>query len=114
MWAETLGSGETLDLPRHLQRPDRLRRFEKYIAEAKALSDEECPHKIKVPRRKKDAAFEKEVDKIIQKRDQASSVLDIDPSLVIARSVAESIAAGEVSPSDVLLPWQREQLQIEG
>jgi ribonuclease D len=114
VWAETLGSGETLDLPRHLQRPDRLRRFEKYIAEAKALSDEECPHKIKVPRRKKDAAFEKEVDKIIQKRDQASSALDIDPSLVIARSVAESIAAGEVSPSDVLLPWQREQLQIEG
>lgn len=111
-WAEWLATNESFDLPRHLQRPERLRRYQKAIAAAAALSEEELPDKVKVLRRKKDAAFDRAVDEIIQKRDAAASALEIDPSLLIARSVAESLAAGELQPSDCLLPWQREQLQL--
>jgi ribonuclease D len=111
-WADQLAQDQTIDLPRHLQRPERLRRYEKAIASATVLADDELPEKIRPPRRKKDAAFERAVDAIIQKRDVAASALDIDPSLLIARSVAESIAAGEIEIPDCLLPWQIEQLQL--
>ena len=76
------------------------------------LADSELPQKIKMLRRKKDAAFDRAVDQIIQKRDKAARDLDLDPSLLIARSVAESIAAGELQATDCLLPWQIEQLQL--
>lgn len=111
-WADQLSQDQTIALPRHLQRPERLRRYEKAIAAAAALADDDLPEKIRPPRRKKDAAFERAVDAIIQKRDVAASALDIDPSLLIARSVAESIAAGETEIPDCLLPWQIEQLQL--
>lgn len=111
-WAEWMAADEAFDLPRHLQRPERLRRYQKAIAAAAALTDDELPEKIRAPRRKKDAAFDRAVDAIIQKRDAAAATLDIDPSLLIARSVAESIAAGELLADDCLLPWQREQLQL--
>lgn len=111
-WADLLAQDMTISLPRHLQRPERLRRYEKALASAAALSDEELPEKIKAPRRKKDSAFEKAVDAIIQKRDAAATALNIDPSLLIARSVAESLAAGEMQPADCLLPWQIEQLNL--
>lgn len=111
-WADQLSQDQTIALPRHLQRPERLRRYEKAIAAAAALADDDLPEKIRPPRRKKDAAFERAVDAIIQKRDVAASALNIDPSLLIARSVAESIAAGETEIPDCLLPWQIEQLQL--
>ena len=111
-WADLLSQDMIISLPRHLQRPERLRRYERAIAEAAALDEEELPQKIKAPRRKKDSAFEKAVEAIIQKRDVAATALNIDPSLLIARSVAESIAAGEVELTDCLLPWQVEQLKL--
>lgn len=111
-WADQLSQDHSIALPRHLQRPERLRRYEKAIASAAALADDDLPEKIRPPRRKKDAAFERAVDAIIQKRDAAAAALDIDPSLLIARSVAESIAAGEIEIPDCLLPWQIEQLQL--
>jgi ribonuclease D len=111
-WADQLSQDQTIALPRHLQRPERLRRYEKAIAAAAALTDDDLPEKIRPPRRKKDAAFERAVDAIILKRDTAATALDIDPSLLIARSVAESIAAGETEIPDCLLPWQIEQLQL--
>jgi len=111
-WADLLAQDQTISLPRHLQRPERQRRYEKAIAEASSLSEEDLPQKIRAPRRKKDAAFEKAVDTIIQKRDSAAQALNIDPSLLIARSVAESLAAGEVQPADCLMPWQIEQLKL--
>jgi ribonuclease D len=111
-WADQLSQDQTIALPRHLQRPERLRRYEKAIAAAAALTDDDLPEKIRPPRRKKDAAFERAVDAMILKRDTAATALDIDPSLLIARSVAESIAAGETEIPDCLLPWQIEQLQL--
>lgn len=111
-WAEGLAAGQKVQLPRHLQRPDRLRRYEGFVNPVAGLADSELPQKIKMLRRKKDAAFDRAVDQIIQKRDKAARDLDLDPSLLIARSVAESIAAGELQATDCLLPWQIEQLQL--
>ncbi len=111
-WSDQLSQDQPIALPRHLQRPERLRRYDKAVASAAALAEEELPEKIRAPRRKKDSAFERAVEAIIQKRDAAASSLDIDPSLLIARSVAESIAAGEVEVPDCLLPWQIEQLRL--
>lgn len=111
-WADQLTQGKLLELPRHLQRPERMKRYEQAIARAEALPEDELPEKIRAPRRKKDAAFDRAVDAIIEKRDIASRQLNLDPSLLIARDVAESIAAKEVEPQDCLLPWQLEQLQL--
>lgn len=111
-WADQLSQQQEIHLPRHLQRPERLRRYEKAIASAASLSDDELPTKIKAPRRRKDAAFDRAVDAIIQKRDLAAQALNLDPSLLIARNIAESIAAKEIEAHECLLPWQLEQLQL--
>lgn len=111
-WADQMSQGQKIALPPHLQRTERLRRFQQSIEYAETLTEDELPEKIKIPRRKKDAAFDKAVDALIEKRDIASRQLNLDPSLLIARDVAESIAAKEVEPQDCLLPWQLEQLQL--
>lgn len=111
-WAEKMALDQVVELPRHLQRPERLRRYQSAIDRVASMKEEEWPEKIKSPRRKKDSAFEKAVEAIIQKRDSAAHTLEIDPSLLIARNVAESIAAREITPEDCLLPWQLEQLQL--
>lgn len=111
-WAETMSQGNEIALPKHLLRPERLKRFEKAVHPVRELTEEQWPGKAKVLRRKKDAAFDRAVDMIIKKRDAAATALDIDPSLLIARSVAESLAAGEIAAEDCLLPWQIEQLQL--
>jgi ribonuclease D len=111
-WAEKMGQGSVIELPRHLQRPERLRRYHTAIDRVAQMTEDQWPEKIKSPRRKKDAAFERAVEAIIQKRDVAARALDLDPSLLIARNVAESIAAKEILPEACLLPWQLEQLQL--
>ncbi|MEN9991888.1 MAG: hypothetical protein RLZZ224_1590 [Verrucomicrobiota bacterium] len=111
-WAEKMAQDQEVDLPRHLQRPERLRRFHQAMDRVIHMSEDQWPMKIRLPRRKKDSAFERAVDAMIQKRDRAAKLLDLDPSLLIARNVAESIAAQEITPEECLLPWQLEQLQL--
>ena len=57
-WADQMSQGQKISLPHHLQRAERLRRFQQSIERAESLTEEELPEKIKVPRRKKDAAFD--------------------------------------------------------
>jgi ribonuclease D len=112
VWAETLANDEEVDLPKHHQRSNRLKRYYEAVARARALSDEECPEKTKIKRRRKDTAFEKIVDNFMDRRNKAAALLDIDPSLIISRSVAELIASNEVTVDESLLPWQKEQLGL--
>lgn len=52
-WADQLSQDHSIALPRHLQRPERLRRYEKAIASAAALADDDLPEKSVRPAAKK-------------------------------------------------------------
>jgi ribonuclease D len=105
-WAETMAGGNPAPIPRHLSRPERLKRFENALASAHAANEEDWPQKCKVLRRRKDSEFDRNLNAILSKRDLLATDLQIDAALLISRSTAESIAAKEVEPLDVLMNWQ--------
>lgn len=113
-WAEALAAGEQVILARHHRRGQRLQRFEEAIAEVQAIVDEDLPQKVKVLRRRKDADFDRALDVLLKKREALAATLNIESSLIIARSTAESIVAGEVAIEESLMPWQRQLLELEG
>lgn len=110
LWCETLATGGEIKMSKHQQRPDRLKRFQKAISEAKSMDEENCPQRFRSNRRKKDPSLDKEIETLLQKRDSAATRLQIEPSLIISRATAELLAAGEINADAALLPWQIEQL----
>jgi ribonuclease D len=110
-WSTDLAAGKKISLPHHF-RPDRLKRFRVALEAIQALPEEQWPERPSTKRRKRDRDFERKVDALLQARDLAAKSLDIEGSLIAPRAVLESLAAGEVKPSEVLLKWQREQLAV--
>jgi ribonuclease D len=111
-WAETMAVGNLAPLPRHLLRPDRIKRFENALAEAHSASEEDWPQKYKVIRRKKDAEFDRSLNALLAKRDHLASELQIDPALLISRSTAEALTAKEVDPAGFMMKWQVDLLNL--
>ncbi len=111
-WAETMAEGNPPPIPRHLSRPERMKRFENALAEAHSATEADWPQKYKVMRRKKDAEFERFLSDLLAKRDQVAAGLKIDPALLISRSTAESIAAKEIEPTETLMKWQISLLEL--
>jgi ribonuclease D len=112
-WSIELGAKKQISLPNHF-RPDRVKRFRSALESVQDLSASEWPERPTVRRRKRDRDFESQVDALIQLRENAASKLDIEGSLIAARAILESLAAGEVKPSEVLLGWQRQCLGLDG
>jgi ribonuclease D len=104
-WSELLAHDKNIDLPRHY-RNDRIKRFKETLATLKALPKAEWPARPMMKRRKRDREFDKHVDTIIAHRNKLAAELDIDGSLIVSRSVIESVAAKEEQPCDVLMKWQ--------
>jgi len=111
-WVSDLIKGQTPSLPKHY-RTNRRNRFFDAIKEAKELGENLLPQRLASKgKRIKDATFDSRVDEMISKRDVIAEELDIDASLLISRSVLESLAAHEVKPEEVLMKWQQELLQF--
>ncbi len=104
-WAMELAGGRNITLPRHF-RPDRVKRFRSAVAAIESIPESDWPEKPSGKRRKRDRDFERRVDALIRQRDQVAAKLDIEGSLIASRAVLELIAAGDATPSDLLLGWQ--------
>jgi len=110
-WSIDLDAKKTISLPTHF-RPDRVKRFGTALATAQELPEAEWPERPPGKRRKRDRDFEHKVEILIKAREQAALRLEIEGSLIAPRAILESIAAGDASPSDVLLSWQRDCLDM--
>jgi len=110
-WTLDLADKRKVSPPGHY-RPDRVKRFKAAIAAAEALPPEEWPPRPTTKRRKRDKDFDRQVDVFLKLREKAANKFDIDSSLIAPRAILESIAAGETTPSQALLNWQRECLAI--
>ena len=55
----------------------------------------------------------KRTDALRQRRDQVTSELGIDPAFVAARGALEAIAFDPASAHELLVPWQRQLLELE-
>jgi hypothetical protein len=82
------------------------------VAAVELRPESDWPERLAVKRRKRDRDFERQVDALIQSRDQAAGKLDIEPSLIASRSVLEGLVAGELNPDSALLSWQRDCLAL--
>jgi len=110
-WTIDLADKRRFSPPGHF-RPDRLKRLKAAISAAEALPPEEWPHRPTTKRRKRDKDFDRAVDSLLKLRENAATKLDIDSSLIAPRAILESIAAGETTPAEALLNWQRECLAL--
>ncbi len=110
-WSIDLDAKKTIALPNHF-RPDRVKRLRTALALAEELPEAEWPERPPGKRRKRDRDFEHQVDMLLKAREQAAAKLDIEGSLIAPRATLESLAAGDVLPSEVLLKWQRGCLEM--
>jgi len=110
-WSVAMAQRQTPALPRHF-RPDRVKRFRQMLEAVEAQPEAEWPACAKLQRRKRDRDFERKVDGLIAVRDQAASELDIEASLIASRAALEGVAADELDPQAVLLPWQLKLLRL--
>jgi len=110
-WSMDLASGKNVSLPHHF-RPDRVKRFRTAVAAVESLPEAVWPDRLNGKRRKRDRDFDRQVEAMIQTREQTAAALDIEGSLIAPRSVLESLVAGDAQPADVLLRWQRECLAL--
>ena len=104
-WSLALAGGKRIEIPPHY-RPDRRKRLTDVLDAARASKPEEWPEKPRGLRRRRDSDFDAKVARLIALRDTKAAELDIDSSLIVPRSIIESIADGEVEPADILLKWQ--------
>jgi len=111
-WVNEIMENRIVELPKHF-RPSRNKAFFVAVNEAKELSDEHLPARVKTRvKRIKDQAFEDQVSALSEKRNEIASELKIDSSLLISRATIEAIAANEVEPVDVLMKWQIELMDL--
>jgi len=110
-WSAELAAGRSVTLPHHF-RPDRVKRFRAAAAAINSLSQDDWPARDAVKRRKRDRDFDRKVDALLQHRDAIAAKLDIESCLIAPRAVLETIAAEEARPSELLLKWQLECLDL--
>lgn len=105
-WSADLADKKSVALPGHF-RPDRVKRFHAALAEVDALPEAEWPDRPTGKRRKRDRDFDRKVDELLKTRERVAGELDIEGSIIAPRAILEALAAGETTPSEVLLQWQR-------
>lgn len=110
-WSTECAAGRKVALPHHF-RPDRVKRFHAALAATMALPEADWPERPVGKRRKRDKDFDRKVDLLIARREKIAAELDIEGSLIAPRAVLESLIAGEAKPSEVLLKWQCQCLDL--
>jgi hypothetical protein len=61
---------------------------------------------------RRESNFDRKVDGFLRQRDEITAILDIESCLIGPRAVLESLATGEAKPSELLLKWQLECLEL--
>ena len=111
-WVHDLMDGKNVTLPKHY-RPSRRKAFFAAAEEAKNLADDVLPKRPRAKgKRVKNDVFDAGVEALIKQRDKIATELDIDSSLIISRAMIDTLAANEVEPSEVLMKWQIEIMNL--
>ena len=108
--AERFAHGETPDY-RHFS--DRRRRnFREAAKRALELPEKDWPVRPKRLGTRPTAEMVKQTEKLRQNRDHAAKELHIEPSFIAPRATLEAIAADPSRADSLLVPWQRQLLQL--
>jgi ribonuclease D len=108
--AKDFAAGQTPHFE-HL-RGGRRDRLHAAIARARELPESAWPVLAKRPFSRWTAEEEKRAAALKAVRDKAAADLDLDPSIIAARATLESLAVRVDAAADLLMPWQRELLQL--
>lgn len=109
--AQRFEAGETPEF-RHLS-PRRRRGFMEAAETALQLPESEWPRKIRRVGVRTTQEMERIAEKLRKRRDAAADKLGIDASFIAPRATMESIAADETRSATLLVPWQRELLEVQ-
>ncbi len=110
IWAELLARGEKLETPRNV-RGGRARRLKDAIEKARQIPRSEWPERRKGTGRRWNSSQEKRYEDLARKRDKAAASLELESAVIAPRAALEQIAL-EADPSEHLLQWQRDVLEL--
>ena len=86
------------------------KRFFAAAEKALAMPQSEWPVIVRKARVRPTPEEEKKFRDLKKKRDDAATLLNLDPSLIAPKAALEALAADAQSASERLLPWQQEIL----
>lgn len=108
--AEKFARGETPDYKHFSER--RRRKFRDAGERGLKLPEKDWPVRAKRSGSRPTAEMVKRTEKLRQQRDHAAKELHIETSFIAPRATLEAIAADQARADALLVPWQRELLQI--
>jgi ribonuclease D len=96
---------------RHLS-PRRRRGFMEAAEEAMRLPDAELPRRLRRVGTRPTQEMERMAEDLRKRRDVVAEKLGLDPSFIAPKATVESIAADGARSTTLLVPWQRDLLQL--
>jgi ribonuclease D len=96
---------------RHLT-PRRRRFFQEAAEQAMKLPDDVLPRRVRKPGLRPTQDMERAAENLRRRRDVAAEELGLEPSFIAPRAAVESIAADEARSASLLVPWQRDLLNL--
>jgi ribonuclease D len=108
--AKDFEAGKTPEF-RHLT-PRRKRGFVEAAHRALALPELDLPRRIKRHGVRPTQEMEKAAEDLRRRRDVIAQELGLDPSFIAPRATVDSIAADQSQSETLLVPWQRDLLEV--
>jgi ribonuclease D len=109
--AKDFEAGKTPEF-RHFT-PRRRRGFLAAAERALQLPESELPKRVRGPHGiRPTQEMEKAAENLRKRRDVVAEQLGIDPSFIAPRATVESIAADQSRSETLLVPWQRDLLEV--
>lgn len=108
--AQDFHNGQTPEF-RHLS-PRRRRGFMQAAEAALAMPESDWPKRLRRVGVRPTQDAERAAENLRRRRDVAAAELGIEPSFIAPKATMESIAADESRSSTLLVPWQRDLLQV--
>ncbi len=90
----------------------RRRGFMDAAEEAMQISDEELPRRIRRKGTRPTQEMERLAEELRKRRDAKAQELGLDPSFIAPRATLDSVASDQERSSVLLVPWQRQLLEI--
>ena len=96
---------------RHLT-PRRRRGFYEAAEHALSLPESELPRRLRRHGVRPTQDMERAAENLRRRRDDVAEKLGLDPSFIAPRATVESIAADQTQSETLLVPWQRDLLEV--